>query len=81
MIDQWVTRTTGSHLRAGGALSGAVLLLSFGLGTLPALLTMGTAAAALAGWLRRVLVRRIAGALVIGFGLYQLLLAARLLPL
>ena len=66
---------------AGGALSGAVLLLSLGLGTLPALLVMGTAAAALAGWLRRLWVRRIAGALVIGFGLYQLLLAARLLRL
>ena len=61
---------------AGGALSGAVLLLSFGLGTLPALLLMGTAAAALAGWLRRLWVRRIAGVLVLGFGGYQVLLAA-----
>ncbi len=64
---------------AGGALEGALLLLSFGLGTLPALLAMGTAAAALAGFVRRPAVRWTAGALVILFGLYEIGLAARML--
>jgi sulfite exporter TauE/SafE len=64
---------------AGGALEGALLLLSFGLGTLPALLAMGTAAAALAGFVRRPAARWTAGALVILFGLYEIGLAARML--
>ena len=64
---------------AGGVLEGALLLLSFGLGTLPALLAMGTAAAALAGFVRRPVVRTVAGTLVILFGLYEIGLAARML--
>ena len=64
---------------AGGALEGALLLLSFGLGTLPALLALGTAAAALAGFVRRPVVRWTAGALVILFGLYEIGLAVRML--
>lgn len=64
---------------AGGALEGALLLLSFGLGTLPALLAMGTAAAALAGFVRRPVVRTVAGTLVVLFGLYEIGLAARML--
>lgn len=63
----------------GSAVKGALLMLSFGLGTLPALLTMGAFAAVLAGWVRRRWVRRGAGALVIAFGLYQFLLALRLM--
>jgi hypothetical protein len=64
---------------AGGAVEGALLLLSFGLGTLPALLAMGTAAAALAGLVRRPAVRHAAGMLVVLFGLYEVGLAARML--
>lgn len=64
---------------AGGALEGALLLLSFGLGTLPALLAMGTAAATLAGFIRRPAVRRGTGSLVILFGIYEIVLAARML--
>ncbi|WP_297526912.1 sulfite exporter TauE/SafE family protein [Thiohalobacter sp.] len=56
-------------LSAGSALRGAGLMLAFGLGTLPALLLMGVAAARLAAFTRRTLVRRVAGALVFGFGL------------
>ncbi|MCP5159739.1 MAG: sulfite exporter TauE/SafE family protein [Gammaproteobacteria bacterium] len=62
---------------AGGALEGGLLLLSFGLGTLPALLAMGTAAAALAGFVRRPAVRRLAGMLVILFGIYEIGLVVR----
>ncbi len=64
---------------AGGAPQGALLLLSFGLGTLPALLAMGTAAAALAEFVRRPAVRRVTGSLVILFGIYEIVLAARML--
>jgi sulfite exporter TauE/SafE len=56
---------------AGSAREGALLMLSFGLGTLPALLVMGVFANALAGFARDRRVRRVAGALVIGFGCYQ----------
>ena len=63
---------------AGGAGKGALLLLGFGLGTLPALLAMGTAAAVLAGWVRRSIVRQTAGALVVLFGIYEIGLAARI---
>jgi hypothetical protein len=57
---------------AGNALQGGLLMLSFGLGTLPALMAMGAFAAALARLVRKLWVRRVAGALVIAFGVYQL---------
>lgn len=53
---------------AGGAVEGAMLMLAFGLGTLPNLLLMGVAAAQLTRWARQPLVRALAGALVIVFG-------------
>lgn len=64
---------------AGGAMRGGLLLLCFGLGTLPALLAMGTAAAALTRFMRRPALRRVAGTLVVLFGLYQMGLAAQML--
>ncbi len=60
-------------LSAGGVAQGALLMLAFGLGTLPNLLLMGAAAGWLAGFLRRPAVRRLAGALVILLGLMMLL--------
>jgi len=57
---------------AGGALEGALLMLAFGLGTLPNLLLMGVAAAQLNRWVRSPAIRAIAGALVILFGLMLL---------
>ena len=57
---------------AGGALEGAMLMLAFGLGTLPNLLLMGVAAAQLKRWVRRPEVRAIAGTLVIIFGVLLL---------
>ena len=58
---------------AGTAFQGALLLLAFGLGTLPNLMAMGLAAGALAHAARNPWVRRFAGALVLGFGIYALL--------
>jgi hypothetical protein len=60
-------------LTAGSAAGGAALMLAFGLGTLPTLLLLGTVAARLAAFVRRPWVRALAGALVILFGLAQLL--------
>lgn len=54
---------------AGGAVQGALLMLAFGLGTLPNLLLMGVAAAQLNRWIRRPAVRAVAGGLVVLFGL------------
>ena len=62
-------------LSAGGPLAGALLMLGFGLGTLPNLLAMGAFAAQLSAFVRRQWVRRVAGGMVIGFGVYQLLVA------
>jgi hypothetical protein len=53
---------------AGGAVEGAMLMLAFGLGTLPNLLLMGVAASQLGRWVRQPVVRALAGALVIVFG-------------
>lgn len=50
-------------------LHGAALMLSFGLGTLPNLLAMGLLAERLSARVRDPRVRRLAGLLVIGFGL------------
>lgn len=51
---------------------GGALLLSFGLGTLPNLLAMGVLAERLSARVRDPRTRRIAGLMVIGFGLYAL---------
>lgn len=63
---------------AGGAVQGAGLMLAFGLGTLPNLLLMGAAAAGVAGVLRNAWARRLAGSLVMAFGVYSLYLASGL---
>ncbi len=59
-------------LGAGGALPGAAFMMAFGLGTLPMLLAVGSAA----GWFRhaaqRPAVRIGAAALIIAFGVYTL---------
>ena len=63
-------------ISAGDALKGALLMASFGAGTLPNLLVMGLAAAKLGAFAKRPVVRHVAGALVMGFGLYALYLVA-----
>jgi hypothetical protein len=57
-------------LSSGGPLQGGLLLLSFGLGTLPNLLAMGLIAGRIAAFTRRLAVRRAAGVLVVLFGVY-----------
>ncbi len=59
-------------LAAGGAGQGALLMLGFGLGTLPNLLLIGGFASWVANVARRPALRWLAGALVIALGVYQL---------
>jgi sulfite exporter TauE/SafE len=52
-------------------------MVAFGLGTLPTLVAMGSAAAVVARAARRQAVRRAAGALLIAFGLVQVVHVGR----
>jgi uncharacterized protein len=57
---------------SGSATSGALIMLVFWLGTLPALLVAGASARKLAAWVRRRVLRRLTGLLLIGIGLFAL---------
>jgi len=59
-------------ISAGGAGEGALLMLSFGIGTLPTLMGMGLLAGAAARFGEKTWMRRVAGSLVLGFGVYAL---------
>lgn len=62
-------------IASGGALQGGLLLLSFGLGTLPNLLVMGLFASSVNRWIHLPWVRWLAGGLIIVFGLLEILRA------
>lgn len=62
-------------LGSGSATKGALLMLSFGLGTLPNLLAIGLLTVGLKNFLRQPIVKYIAGLLVIGFGAWLLWMA------
>lgn len=64
-------------ISAGSAQRGALLMLSFGLGTLPMLLAMGFSATALSAWLRKPWLRATAGVAVAIYGVYLGVLALR----
>lgn len=59
-------------MSAGSAGRGALLMLAFGLGTLPTLLGLGMLAGAAARFADRAWIRQAAGMLVLGFGCYAL---------
>ena len=61
-------------ISAGNFQQGALLMLSFGLGTLPNLLAMGVFANQLNQWVKNSKVRQVAGGIVICFGFWNLLL-------
>ena len=61
-----------SAMLSGSAAGGAAVMLAFGLGTLPALVTMGMFGNLLQAWTRRRGVRLAAGLLVLSFGLLGL---------
>jgi sulfite exporter TauE/SafE len=58
-------------LTMGSALDGALLMLGFGIGTLPALLIAGNALNYFRNWVRSPLIRISAGVMVIAFGIYS----------
>ncbi len=59
-------------LSSNSAWHGGLLMLAFGLGTLPMLLTMGATAQWLMHYIQKLIVRRMAGAMIILFGLFIL---------
>lgn len=59
-------------LLSGGAREGALLMFSFGVGTLPNLLAMGVFAVVLQKFVQQGWVRQVSGGLVILFGFYML---------
>jgi uncharacterized protein len=65
----------------GSALSGASVMLAFGLGTLPMLLTLGMLGGRLREWTRRPGVRVASGLIIVAFGLLGLMRAANGLSL
>jgi uncharacterized protein len=56
-------------IATGNVINGGLLMLAFGLGTLPTLLAMGMTAVRLKATLQNIWVRRASGLLVLGFGL------------
>ncbi len=68
-----------SALTAGSAGRGAMMMLAFGLGTLPNLLLAGIFLARLNEFVHRSVMRTLSGLLVLGFGLYGLFALLRLM--
>jgi len=68
-------------LLSGSALSGACVMLAFGLGTLPTLMTMGLLGTTMKTWMQKAAVRLSAGLIVVGFGLLGLLRASHGMPM
>lgn len=60
-------------LASGSAVQGALLMLAFGVGTLPNLLAIGLFWESVKGWVQSPQVRMVAGALVASFGVYGLI--------
>ncbi|MCU7937882.1 MAG: sulfite exporter TauE/SafE family protein [gamma proteobacterium symbiont of Bathyaustriella thionipta] len=59
-------------ISTGSAIEGGLLMLSFGLGTLPLLLAMGVFATSLTSFIRKNWVRALAGGIIIAFGVFSL---------
>ncbi|NKF51465.1 sulfite exporter TauE/SafE family protein [Shewanella sp. WXL01] len=62
-------------IASGSMLQGGLIMLAFGLGTLPALLSAGVAAKQLAQWVQHKAVRLISGLLIIAFGMQTIYIA------
>ncbi|WP_373604480.1 sulfite exporter TauE/SafE family protein [Vibrio sp. UCD-FRSSP16_30] len=58
---------------SGSALNGLLIMGCFGLGTLPAMLIVGTGSSQFASVIRNPIIRRITGSLMIVYGIYSLL--------
>ena len=60
-------------IATGSAVRGGLLMIAFGVGTLPTLLTMGMSAVKLKSLLQSKWVRRVSGLVVVGFGIAGLI--------
>jgi sulfite exporter TauE/SafE len=65
---------------AGAAAHGALVMLAFGLGTLPAMLALGLVTGLLRGTQRQLLARQAMGALAVGLAVLSLVLDGHALP-
>ena len=72
-----VYSTLGWSLASGSAVNGSLIMLSFGAGTLPAILLTGSAAAILTQFKNNIAIRYVAALLLAGYGLYTIWLALR----
>ncbi|HJV74301.1 MAG TPA: sulfite exporter TauE/SafE family protein [Noviherbaspirillum sp.] len=68
-------------MMTGSASSGAMVMLAFGAGTLPVLLTMGMLGTRLQTWTRKRWVRVVSGGIIVAFGLLGIVRAANGLSL
>lgn len=59
-------------LSSGGALQGGLIMLSFGIGTLPSMLLVGIFATRFNNWIKKSIIRRLTGSIVILFGMFLL---------
>jgi sulfite exporter TauE/SafE len=56
-------------IATGSAIQGGLLMIAFGIGTLPTLITMGVSAVKLKSLLQNNGIRKLSGLVVLGFGL------------
>jgi sulfite exporter TauE/SafE len=61
-------------LSAGSMIEGALLMMAFGIGTLPNLLAISLISKSLIRWTQKIWIRRLAGMMVVGLGLLMLLI-------
>jgi sulfite exporter TauE/SafE len=66
----------GIALASGSPVTGALAMIAFGVGTLPALLMMGMFGARLGSVAHRSIVRRVAGLTILLFGLFHVVAAS-----
>ncbi|NMP15504.1 sulfite exporter TauE/SafE family protein [Thalassotalea sp. Y01] len=62
-------------LAAGSASQGAMIMLAFGIGTLPALLVLSTSVQSVTNLISSLLFKKISGILLIAYGVYSLFIA------
>ena len=72
-----VYSTLGWSLASGSASQGALIMLSFGIGTLPALLVFGSMASQLSAFKNKPVVRYSAAAMLAVYGIYTIYLALK----
>lgn len=63
-------------MSSGSAVKGGLLMLSFGVGTLPTLMAVGLFSASLKSFMQRPITKTLSGLLVISFGVYQIYVAS-----